>query len=1343
MLELSSLNFKVNTEDLERAHGLLKSLAPAMQGVSNASSAMEKSTNQSSKAADQLAKGAERTTKALTGVERQVQRQITKNEILRGEAIKLKDAVVKLDGAFSSSQAGQLASLQLAGATSEQYKKLAAAATDYNNITGANKFDDSISGLGKLKKEVKELTLIQELQAAGYKLSAKEVKGLTRDEEALTQSLNKGKITQDEFNKRLADTKASYVELSAKKALYIEQSKQAEDQIKKEARQQQRDSSMMMESAVNLFRQKEAASKQAADKQSQIDKQSQDSSDKLFSNRINFINEEIKAVNANRNAWREYYTTQGVLDKGAKPSSIKVGEGSMDKATSMFYKEQERQAKATAKAYSLVSSEMQRVDTVLSELNRNQASGTAISERHAASVARYANQLKSAGVTGQAAAAQLEAYRGKIQQIEALENKRAQNRLANALAPQISDVAVSIAGGMPLHLVMMQQGLQIRDLIGQSGVAAEKLQETFRNAGKNMVTSIGGTIVALGQLTGGALVDAGAAINGFASKTLGITSALDKVRYSMALQKAENTALGNSFAYLQNQILLSSSVYDKIIKVASVLTGVALAGTAVALGTVIYETTKLIGANNDLARELAMTGNVFGATYANSQKYIEGLIGVGVSTRDAMSIMQQMSAAGGMTADQMQMVGKAAADMHKYGGVAIEETVKQYAKLADDPVKALSELQIKTGMVTPGLVKLVEEMKKQGDIAGATGIAMQALADVHGKAVVRMKEDLNPLTLAWNDFFKSFSEKYAAFSSSLNATLSTPLMKRIENRMATIESDRASTGNSALYEKEYKQLVATLDIHKQIQANQVSYAQFNSDQEQRRKRQEEIQKKHESRDFRKEKALKDLEDERKFMLAQGTPLSEKAISEAKTKIDKDFADKDALKEQNKQLTYKESIMEKINDAYDKAVGVAKEYNDIERIMRDMRNDPEYKTATAKDIKEIEDLAKAKLPGLLLAKQEKADKDALAYSIESLSDAYIKAANELNHYNEVEKKWIDLQDDSKFLAASAEKQAAIRAEAEAYIVRSKAVQTAQLDEDSKQQNRELEIKRLEASGSGKAAQELKARYKLEADLADNNAKYLADVKTAYLITDENLYNQEMQRARNKYATLNQMAKARYDTEIYAMSDMLQRQKNFDAVVKRGFEGMGDALINFAQTGKISFGDMIESMLLDLVRLEMRMQMMRMYESAGGGSSGGILGYLQGLFKGGASSAVGAGTSMSQFDYASLSGFDGGGYTGSGMRIGGIDGKGGGLAILHPNETVIDHTKGQGMGSNVSVVIVNNSGAQVTQKESTDSRGNRKVEVVVGDMTAGEVQRSGSAVQRGIGNTFGMRPALIQR
>lgn len=53
-------------------------------------------------------------------------------------------------------------------------------------------------------------------------------------------------------------------------------------------------------------------------------------------------------------------------------------------------------------------------------------------------------------------------------------------------------------------------------------------------------------------------------------------------------------------------------------------------------------------------------------------------------------------------------------------------------------------------------------------------------------------------------------------------------------------------------------------------------------------------------------------------------------------------------------------------------------------------------------------------------------------------------------------------------------------------------------------------------------------------------------------------------------------------------------------------------------------------------------------------------------------------------SSLFSFDGGGYTGSGSRSGGLDGKGGFLAVMHPQETVTDHTKGQSTGGGTSVV-----------------------------------------------------------
>lgn len=68
-------------------------------------------------------------------------------------------------------------------------------------------------------------------------------------------------------------------------------------------------------------------------------------------------------------------------------------------------------------------------------------------------------------------------------------------------------------------------------------------------------------------------------------------------------------------------------------------------------------------------------------------------------------------------------------------------------------------------------------------------------------------------------------------------------------------------------------------------------------------------------------------------------------------------------------------------------------------------------------------------------------------------------------------------------------------------------------------------------------------------------------------------------------------------------------------------------------------------------------------------------------------------------AQAASFDGGGFTGPGARSGGVDGKGGFPAILHPNETVIDHTRNQS--------TKNSNSTNVTQVFQMSDNVNREV------------------------------------
>jgi hypothetical protein len=68
------------------------------------------------------------------------------------------------------------------------------------------------------------------------------------------------------------------------------------------------------------------------------------------------------------------------------------------------------------------------------------------------------------------------------------------------------------------------------------------------------------------------------------------------------------------------------------------------------------------------------------------------------------------------------------------------------------------------------------------------------------------------------------------------------------------------------------------------------------------------------------------------------------------------------------------------------------------------------------------------------------------------------------------------------------------------------------------------------------------------------------------------------------------------------------------------------------------------------------------------------------------------------------FTGGGYTGNAPRSGGLDGKGGFMAMLHPRETVIDHTRaraGGGSSTPTSISIPIQTGPVYRLPDGTDT------------------------------------------
>lgn len=98
---------------------------------------------------------------------------------------------------------------------------------------------------------------------------------------------------------------------------------------------------------------------------------------------------------------------------------------------------------------------------------------------------------------------------------------------------------------------------------------------------------------------------------------------------------------------------------------------------------------------------------------------------------------------------------------------------------------------------------------------------------------------------------------------------------------------------------------------------------------------------------------------------------------------------------------------------------------------------------------------------------------------------------------------------------------------------------------------------------------------------------------------------------------------------------------------------------------------------------------------------------------------------------LASFDGGGYTWDGPRTGGLDGKGGQLAMLHPQETVVDHTKGQSLGSNVTVNLFEDASRAGSTTRSSGASGEEVINIFVTSI------RQGGEASMVLENTYGLQ------
>lgn len=851
---------------------------------------------------------------------------------------------------------------------------------------------------------------------------------------------------------------------------------------------------------------------------------------------------------------------------------------------------------------------------------------------------------------------------GSDEQLKKTGVSAAQTAAALRMLPaQFTDIFTQLAGGANPLLVLIQQGGQIKDSFGGIGNAFDvlggKVKSFFGNlTGFNTagVTALGGALSEIAKQQENIAENSDSAIDGIsgtAENVNNLSEAADTV-------KGAATGVTSSTAAMVGGFLAAAA---------------ALAALAVAYKQGSDEQTAY-------AKALILTGNAAGVT-TDQLADLARQVGSETGTiHDAADALTQFAATGKFASSQLGELATAALNFEDATGKAVSETVKEFARLADDPVKASQQLNEQYHYLTAAVYEQIAALQEQGRTNDAAQVAEKAYAEALDDRATKVKESLGTIETAWNSVKDAAKRAWdAALNIGREATLDERI-QQLKQRLAEVAASGSSgpqgrarfqLGLGGGGEGDTRQELAFLEQQKATK-EAIARAEGNYREEQ-------------------EKGLA-AQREVDAMETQFLTNAQKRNKE----IEKYRRQIEEIRKANP------------NDARLDEDRIAKNIANIEAKYKDPKtpNSPRTKAFT-------DDAATRMLQSL---REQGAELQAQLGTQDKLTAAQAAQAKFQQLITDLKSK-TQLTADQKSLLAN---QDAINAQLQMNVALDDQVQkrkellqleqrSAQLQETmaaSNDSRQEQYQRQLDAFGMGKEQLERVRsqavifrefqRYQAQLDKATpkdllGSEQYktaAAEIKTGLndaLAANEDYYN-KLDKLRGDWAN---GAKKSFADYLDSAKDV--SEQTYD-MFSNALKGTEDALVEFVRTGKLSFSDLADSIISDLIRIQVRQTLA--YAVGGADGNGGLVGLLGGL-----GSLFGGGSS----GYKGAYGFDGGGYTGNSPRLGGVDGKGGFMAILHPQETVIDHTKpsrtqGGNSTSNVFHINVSGDGSERERKQA---------------------------------------------
>lgn len=255
-------------------------------------------------------------------------------------------------------------------------------------------------------------------------------------------------------------------------------------------------------------------------------------------------------------------------------------------------------------------------------------------------------------------------------------------------------------------------------------------------------------------------------------------------------------------------------------------------------------------------KAIITTGNAAGTTaneLADIARQVDGVVGTQAKAAD---VLAQLASTGKIAADQFELLTTAAVAYEQATGQAVEDSIEQYKRLAEEPVEAALKLNETLNFLTPAIYDQIVALEEQGRTAEAAAVAQKALATEQQARADELIDNLGYIESAWRSVTSVAKE---AWDAMLDVGRSDDGFKlqQLEERLKTLQEQGERTGRArfgiGVDTDTVKEVQAQIDAIKNKQAAEKEAAELEAktaadnkkyfnEQEENRKKKEQAEK---------------------------------------------------------------------------------------------------------------------------------------------------------------------------------------------------------------------------------------------------------------------------------------------------------------------------------------------------------------------------------------------------------------------------------------------------------------------------------------------------------------------